>query len=162
MRSILGGPRILDGRFDLAGTLTKTETNPSLSRSAPLSAGASGTGLRQVQRNKQSVGIGCCLRGSASPILAGERKKRVFAGGENLCRSVGKDISERCQIGSGFFGQGQISIEICLVALRPRVVGGEHAGAAEALMKLLQLCRTGESSGSAGSEPSPLRSRSSS
>src|SRR4051812_18903026 len=35
MRSILGGPRILDRRFDLAGTLNMTETRPL---SPPLSA----------------------------------------------------------------------------------------------------------------------------
>lgn len=33
--SILGGPRILDGRFVLAGTIDKTETRLFLSREAP-------------------------------------------------------------------------------------------------------------------------------
>jgi hypothetical protein len=57
MRSILGGPRILDRRCDLAGTLKKTETSPSLRRSARLLFGGR-AGLRTVQGDKQRVGIG--------------------------------------------------------------------------------------------------------
>src|SRR5688500_5704464 len=108
MRSILGGPRILDRRFDLAGMLTKTETSPSLRRSALLLFGGRNE-RRGLQGNEQRVGVGCRLRPRALP---GHWKEQAASGGERrLGWHAGGDSAERCQIGSGLFGQRQISVE---------------------------------------------------